>query len=65
VPPAGADDGGAADEIQVSRYSSMMEIHQILSQLIQERDQLNEAILSLERLAAGQGKHGEDVPLPG
>lgn len=34
----------------------MMDIRQLLEQLIQERDQLDEAILSLERLGAGQGK---------
>jgi hypothetical protein len=34
----------------------MMEIHKILAELIEERDQMNEAIMSLERLAAGRGK---------
>ena len=33
-----------------------MDVRQILEQLTQERDQLNEAILSLERLVAGQGR---------
>jgi hypothetical protein len=33
-----------------------MDVHKILEQLSQERDQLNEAILSLERLVAGQGR---------
>jgi hypothetical protein len=33
-----------------------MDVGKILSDLRQERDQLEEAILSLERLARGQGK---------
>ena len=33
-----------------------MDVRQILAQLIEERDQVDEAILRLERLAAGQGK---------
>ena len=33
-----------------------MDINKILDELRQERTQLEEAILSLERLAAGQGK---------
>jgi hypothetical protein len=33
-----------------------MDVRQILAQLIEERDQVDEALLSLERLAAGQGK---------
>ena len=38
------------------RYPSMMEMKKILADLIEERNQMNEAILSLERLAAGRGK---------
>jgi hypothetical protein len=38
------------------RYPAIMDIPKILAELIQERDQLNQAILSLERLTAGQGK---------
>jgi hypothetical protein len=33
-----------------------MDFRQILEQLIQERDQIDEAILSLERLGVGPGK---------
>jgi hypothetical protein len=33
-----------------------MDVHQILERLTHECDQLNEAILSLERLVAGQGR---------
>jgi len=39
-----------------ARYAAVMDVRQILAQLIEERDQVDEAILSLERLAAGQGK---------
>jgi hypothetical protein len=39
-----------------ARYASVMDVRQILAQLIEERDQVDEAILRLERLAAGQGK---------
>jgi hypothetical protein len=39
-----------------SCYASVMDVRQILEQLTQERDQLNEAILSLESLVAGQGR---------
>jgi hypothetical protein len=45
------------------RYPSMMEIHKILAELKEERDQLNEAILSLERLITGQGKRRGRPPL--
>jgi len=38
------------------RYASMMDVRQILEQLIEERNQIDEAILSLERLAAGRGR---------
>ncbi len=38
------------------RYPAGMNVSQILEQLIQERDQIEEAILSLERLAAGRGR---------
>jgi hypothetical protein len=34
----------------------MMEIQKILAELIEERNQMNEAIMSLERLAAGLGQ---------
>jgi len=37
-----------------ARYPSVIDVRQNLEQLIQERDQLDEAILSLERLGAGQ-----------
>jgi hypothetical protein len=33
-----------------------MDVRQILAQLIEERQQVDEAIVNLERLAAGQGK---------
>jgi hypothetical protein len=33
-----------------------MDVRQILAQLIEERDRVDEAIVSLERLVAGQGK---------
>lgn len=39
-----------------ARYASVMDVRQILAQLFEGRDQLDEAILSLERLSAGQGK---------
>jgi hypothetical protein len=45
------------------RYPSMMEIQKIIAQLREERDQMNEAILSLERLVAGQGKRRGRPPL--
>lgn len=35
---------------------AQMDIADVLAELRSERDQLEEAILSLERLAAGQGK---------
>jgi hypothetical protein len=36
----------------------MMDVRQILAQLTEERNKLREAILSLERLLAWQGKRG-------
>jgi hypothetical protein len=39
-----------------------MDVRQILEQLIQERDQIEEAILSLERLVAGLGKRRGPPP---
>ena len=36
----------------------MMDVRQILEQLIQERDQVKEAILSLERVMAAQRRRG-------
>jgi hypothetical protein len=38
------------------RYSGNMDINKMLAEIRQERDQLDEAIAVLERLAAGQGK---------
>jgi len=39
-----------------TRYPARMDINKMLAELRAERDQLAEAILVLERLAAGQGK---------
>ena len=48
--------GGLGANAPQARYPSVMDVRQIVEQLIQERDQLDEAILSLERLGAGQRK---------
>ena len=44
-----------ASESRITRRSHL-DINKILDELRQERTQLEEAILSIERLAAGQGK---------
>jgi len=41
---------------QTQKQGALMDVTKILSDLRQERDQLEEAILSLERLARGRGK---------
>jgi len=44
-------------------YHDAMDIANVLTQLRQERDHIEEAIISLERMVAGQGKRRGRPPL--
>jgi hypothetical protein len=44
------------DEVDRLRYSGHMDISKMLAELHSERKQLDEAIVTLERLALGRGK---------